>query len=334
MEQRSVVSELVPGYRILGQIGVGAHSTIHQAVRTTTGKFYAIKRVVHEGSDDAKFIAQAETEYRVSSAVKHPNLRHSYSIHRVKKFLTVQEVRVVMEHVEGETLQDRRPATLDAFLYILHRVAAGLQALHDAGYVHADIKPNNIIVGKQGLVKIIDFGQACRRGHRKERIQGTPDYIAPEQVQRAPLDQRTDVFNLGATMYWVLTGNPFPTVIRQPTRRGGIDLVTRETLRTPHEINRLIPGPLSQLVMDCCQENPADRPSDMKTVMARLELVQALWNKKRREIVARHKAAAPAPAEESAPSEPAPSAPAVDPLPGTMPNASDAAQTPKGITGA
>lgn len=271
----------MPGYRVIGQIGVGAHSTIHQAIRETTGKWYAIKRVVNEAPDDARFIAQAEAEYAVSHAVEHPSLRHSFSIHRIKKLLTVLEVRVVMEYVEGETLQDRRPGTLDAFLYIFHRVADGLLALHQAGYIHADIKPNNIIVGKGGLVKIIDFGQACRLGQRKERIQGTPDYIAPEQVRRAPLDQRTDVFNLGATMFWVLTEIPFPTVIRQPTRPGGIDLVSRETLQTPRQINPLIPGALSQLVMECCQENPQARPADMKVVMTRLEVVQTLWNKKR-----------------------------------------------------
>ena len=135
------MAELVPGYRTIKQIGVGAHSTIHEAVRTTTDKSYAIKRVVNEGPDDAKFLAQAEAEYVVSNVVKHANLRYSYSIHRTKKLLAVQEIRVVMEYVEGETLQDRRPGTLDAFLYIFHRVAGGLQALHEAGFVHADIKP-------------------------------------------------------------------------------------------------------------------------------------------------------------------------------------------------
>ncbi|MCP4593590.1 MAG: serine/threonine protein kinase [bacterium] len=280
------MGELVPGYRIVEQIGVGAHSTIHRAVRATTGKSFAIKRVVNEGADDAKFISQVEAEYQVSHAIEHPNLRHSISIHRVKRLLQIQEIRVVMEYVEGETLQDRRPANLDAFLYIFHKIAAGLQALHESGWVHADVKPNNILTGKEGLVKIIDFGQACPMGFRKERIQGTPDYIAPEQVQRAPLDQRTDVFNLGATMYWVLTEVPYPTAIRQPARPGGIDLVSEETLRTPREINELIPGPLSQLVMDCCQGNPKNRPESMKQVSSRLEVVQAHWNRRRKEALA------------------------------------------------
>ncbi len=284
------MGELVPGYRMIRQIGTGAGSTIHEAVRTTTAKSFTIKRVVNEGGDDAKFITQAEVEFRISNEVEHPHVRHSYSVHRVKRLLAVQEVRVVMEYVDGTTLQDRRPATLDAFLYIFHRVADGLNALHEAGYVHADIKPNNIIVGDKGLVKIIDLGQACPLGFRKERIQGTPDYIAPEQVQRAPLDRRTDVFNLGTTMYWVLTEIPFPTAIRQPTRPGGIDLVSYETLQTPREINEAIPASLSQLVMDCCQENPSERPPDMKAVMARLEMVQTLWNKKRKEALVKQQA--------------------------------------------
>ena len=325
------MGDWVSGYRIVGQIGVGAHSTIHHAVRATTGKSYAIKRVVNEGPDDARFIAQVEAEYQVSHAVKHPNLRYSYSIHRTKKLLAVQEVRVVMEYVEGQTLQDRRPGTLDAFLYIFHRVAAGLCALHEAGYVHADIKPNNIIAGKNGVVKIIDFGQACPMGHRKGRIQGTPDYIAPEQVQRAPLDKRTDVFNLGATMYWVLTEVPFPTAIRQPTRRGGIDLVSPETLRTPREINPLIPGPLSQLVMDCCEENPQGRPPDMKVVMSRLQIVQTLWNKKRNEARAKHKAALDAPRQESGTTRNAGPGPTETP-PAKTENRPDAIETQEGKT--
>jgi serine/threonine-protein kinase len=149
---------------------------------------------------------------------------------------------------------------LDWFLQIMRKLAAGLHALHDAGYVHADMKPNNVILGKAGVVKIIDFGQSCPIGHRKERIQGTPDYIAPEQVRRMPLDRTTDVFNLGATMYWVLTDRSYPTRIRQTVRKGSIDIVGADEALTPKEINGRIPAALSQLVMDCCRENPAERP--------------------------------------------------------------------------
>jgi serine/threonine-protein kinase len=135
------------------------------------------------------------------------------------------------------------------------------------------------MIAKGGLVKIIDFGQSCKIGHRKERIQGTPDYIAPEQVRRLPLDQRTDVFNLGATMYWVLTQETFPTYLRGAETVGSANVIQSHKPIAPHERNAKIPLALSKLVMECCREKPADRPADMKQVMARLLVVRKLWNK-------------------------------------------------------
>ena len=85
--------------------------------------------------------------------------------------------------------------------------------MHQMGYVHCDIKPNNILRNDKGEVKVIDFGQSCKIGTVKERIQGTPDYIAPEQVARRPITVQTDVFNLGATLYWALTGKAHPDAL-------------------------------------------------------------------------------------------------------------------------
>jgi serine/threonine-protein kinase len=274
----------------LSQVGVGARSTIHKVVLTATGKIFALKRVVRQDDEDDRFIVQAETEHRVAAQVSHKHLRHSYSIHRVKKWTRIRELYVVMEYVEGMTLEAARPNRLDWFLQIVRKVAAGLDALHDTGYVHADIKPNNVILGPAGVVKIIDFGQSCTIGHRKERIQGTPDYIAPEQVRRMPLSQATDVFNLGATMYWVLTDTPFPTQFRQPIRGGSIDLVGPKEALTPKQINGKIPAVLSQLVMDCCRDNPAERPEDMKQLAARLDVVQRMWHKQQSAAKARARA--------------------------------------------
>ena len=288
--RREGESTLLAGYEVLSQIGVGARSTIHKVVETRTGDIYALKRVRRQGDDDDRFIVQAETEYEVSSKINHKHLRHSFAIHRVKKWTKVRELYVLVEHVEGKTLEAARPNRLDGFLQIMRKVAVGLDALHDAGYVHADVKPNNVILGPNGVVKIIDFGQSCPVGHRKERIQGTPDYIAPEQVRRMPLNRTTDVFNLGATMYWVLTNRPFPTQFRQQARAGSIDLVGPKEALTPKEINPKIPAVLSQLVMDCCKENPSDRPADMKQVLSRLEVVQRMWHKHRHAARTRIKA--------------------------------------------
>lgn len=279
----------IPGYRIIRQVGLGARSRISLAVELKTGKQFAVKHVVRESAEDDPFLNQVETEFAVSSNISHPCLRHSVHIHRVRKLLQVKEIFLVMEYVEGLTLEKARPNRLNTFLSIFRKVAAGLGAMHEAGYVHTDIKPTNILLGRRGVVKVIDFGQSCPLHHRKERIQGTPDYIAPEQVKRNLLDQRTDVFNLGATMYWLLTSENYPTQLRGTDSRGGISLVTSDKPIAPIELNDKIPPALSKLVMACCSENPADRPEDMRKIGARLDVVQKLWTKHRETIRAKLK---------------------------------------------
>jgi len=258
------------------------------AIEAKTGKQFAVKQVVRNSPDDDPFIAQVEAEYKVSSNISHRNLRHCYALQRVRKLLQIKEVWLVMEYVDGLHLEAARPNRLNTFLTLFRKVARGLDAMHEAGYVHTDIKPTNIMIAQGGIVKIIDFGQSCRINHRKQRIQGTPDYIAPEQVRRMPLDQRTDVFNLGATMYWVLTSMTYPTEIRGTDSRGGISLVTSEKPIAPVELNDKIPTSLSKLVMECCQERPVDRPANMKQVEARLSIVQKLWRKHRETKRAEH----------------------------------------------
>jgi serine/threonine-protein kinase len=282
----------LPGYRITRQIGVGAGSKISLATELKTGKTFAVKHVVRQTADDQRFMDQAEAEYKVSHKLDHPYLRHSVHIHRVRKLLSVSELFLVMDYVDGLTLESARPNRLNTFLTIFQKVAEGLDAMHQAGWVHADIKPTNILLAPKGTVKIIDFGQSCPLGHRKERIQGTPDYIAPEQVRRMPLDQRTDVFNLGATMYWVLTSEKYPTAIRGQDARGGISLITADKPVSPNELNDKIPISLSNLVMECCRENPAERPADMKQVGSRLATIQKLWRKHREELRAQLRAEA------------------------------------------
>jgi len=287
------------GYRITRQIGTGAGSKIYSAVELKTGRTVAVKHIVRETAEDDRFIAQAENEYNVSSTLNHPCLRRSYAIQRIRKRLQVKELVLAMEYVDGLNLEKARPNRLKTFLILFHKVAKGLNAMHKAGFVHTDIKPTNIMIGQGGVVKIIDFGQSCRIHHRKERIQGTPDYIAPEQVQRLPLDQRTDVFNLGATMYWVLTSEKYPTAIRGPDFRGGINVVTSDKPISPIEHNEKIPVALSTLVMECCRDNPAERPADMGQVIARLAVVEKIWKKYRESIRARRRFVVPPPVDQA-----------------------------------
>ncbi len=286
------MADALPGYRILEQIGTGARSKIFAGVELKSGKRFAVKHVVREAGDDDRFLEQVETEYNVSSKLGHPNLRRSFYLHRVRRLLQVREMYLVMELIDGLCLDKARPNRLNTFLTLFQKVALGMQALHEAGYVHTDLKPINIMLAPKGVVKIIDFGQACVIGHRKPRIQGTPDYIAPEQVRRLPIDVRTDVFNLGATMYWVLTSENYPTEIQGQEPGRGFKLSTGKAI-APIELNAKIPLSLSNLVMECCRENPAERPADMKQVIARLATVQKLWRKHREEMRAQRRLAPP-----------------------------------------
>lgn len=292
------MSDPLPGYRLLETLGFGAHSKICAAAELVTGRRVAVKHVVRNSADDDRFIEQVETEYAVGSQLDHAHLRRIFGIHRVRGLLQVKEVYLVMELIDGLTLDKARPNRLNTFLTLFQKVGAGLQALHEKGWVHTDLKPINIMLAQKGVVKIIDFGQACAVGTKKARIQGTPDYIAPEQVRRLPIDVRTDVFNLGATMYWVLTSENYPTEIRGEDARVGTKLTTSDRPVAPIEWNDKIPLALSNLVMECCRENPGDRPPDMKSVSSRLAAIQKLWQRHRESIKEQRLASRP-PAEEA-----------------------------------
>ena len=284
----TTMSALIPGYRMTKQIGTGARSRVFIAIEVKSGRKLALKRTIRNSEDDDRFLAQVQTEYAVGHKIDHPHVRRTISLHRIRKFLQTKELLLLMEYVEGATLDKSRPTRLDRYLILFVKVAAGLEAMHAAGYVHADVKPNNIMVGRRGAVKLIDFGQACPIGHRKERIQGTPDYIAPEQVTRGILDERTDVFNLGATMYWVLTSQNFPTNVAGLDGRAGHAVVSSAPPLAPIEINDKIPLALSKLVMDCCRTRPADRPADMRVIRARLDTVRRVWSKRRQVLKMEH----------------------------------------------
>lgn len=269
------------GYDVTGRIGRGAGAIIYEARKRGTRELVTVKHVVRHGPQDDRFLQQAENEFTVARRLDHPYLRRCIDIIRVRRWLKLAELFLVMEHVEGERLEDRRPTDLAEVARLFMRIAEGLHALHKHGYAHADMKPNNILLTRDGGVKIIDFGQSCPLGHRKERVQGTPDYIAPEQVLRHPIDQRTDVFNLGATMYWVVTGKWFRTLLNVGSAASKkIELDARSGSEPPNEIRPETPLPFSKLIMECCSARPDDRPADMREVVTRLEFIEHLMTRK------------------------------------------------------
>jgi serine/threonine-protein kinase len=260
----------IGGYTIKKRIGSGARSTIYLATEDSNNRDVALKRVIFDRPEDSRIFEQVETEFKVAQRIDHPYIRKCYKLKKVRSMFQVREMLLAMEYFDGQSLEDGPALSLLDVLLVFRMVATGLNAMHQCGLVHCDIKPNNILLNKAGAIKIIDLGQSCRIGTTKRRIQGTPDYIAPEQVKRKPLGPKTDIFNLGATMYWALTGKTVPTLI---AKKDSFGLPVRETLRTPHEARKQIPIGISHLVMDCVKENPMDRPPDMMTVITRLDLM-------------------------------------------------------------
>ena len=261
----------VPGYNVVQYLGSGARSTIWQVRDSRTGEVFALKRVIKEQDSDARFIEQALNEFNVSQNFDHDGIRKTVRVNRIKKWLSLRELHLFMEYFSGKTLQESRPGSLIRTLKIFHQVAESLSYINLQGFVHADMKPNNVLVNSSGHAKIIDLGQSCPIGTVKQRIQGTPDFIAPEQVHRRPLDAATDVYNFGATLYWTLTGQPIPTVLpKSPGIPNSSDLV----ITPPEEINPLVPLSLSKLVLHCTKLRPSDRPVSMEAVGSRLSLIE------------------------------------------------------------
>jgi serine/threonine-protein kinase len=268
--------DMVEGYRVLAELGRGAASVIWLVQDPKTKHVWALKHVVKNTEKDARFLEQAESEYKVASKINSPAIRKVERLIRKKEGLLggTVELYLVMEHVDGSSAERHPPETFKGLTWVCEQVAKGLQSMHSQGFVHADIKPNNIIVDDKLNAKIIDLGQSCKAGTVKERIQGTPDYIAPEQVHRRAITPKTDVYNLGATMYWMLTRSFVPTALAKgDSLLGSIDDSLLPKPKRPIELNPRVPEMLDQLVMECVEVDPEDRPH-MELVADRLNLIR------------------------------------------------------------
>lgn len=262
------------GYDVIRPLGEGAGSTIYIVRDPVSGKQVALKHVVRKTDKDGRFVDQLLNEYEVGRKITHPNLRKIIDVKLERTLLRkVLGAAVVMELVDGLPLDRRLPENHVDLVSCFVKVAEALGAMHKAGFVHCDLKPANILFNPvSGDVRVIDLGQACPIGTQKERIQGTPDYISPEQVKRQPVDGRTDVYNFGATLYWCLCGKTMPTLYT--LEKGENSFLVDAFLKSPHEHNPLVPESLSHFVMECVRTNPTRRPQSMQAIAERLEVIQ------------------------------------------------------------
>ena len=260
-------------YEVIDFIGEGAGSLIYVVAHPESHQLYALKHVRRHGEKSQRFFDQIENEFAVSQGFTHPVLRKSVELRdNHTLFRKATEAALLMELFDGASLDIRNGGDVAGMLDCFILVAQGLGALHGMGYIHCDLKPNNILVAADGRVKIIDFGQTCKAGSIKERIQGTPDFIAPEQVRCQPISVRTDVFNLGATMYWAFGRRAIPTLFT--LKKGKNSFLVDERISTPHDLDSSVPEQLSNLIMECVRTNPQRRPKDMPELIHRLEIVQ------------------------------------------------------------
>jgi serine/threonine-protein kinase len=268
----------IPNYQVLGKLGRGAGSTLLLARSARTGAKYTVKVVKVQQPEDMKFVDQLRAEHAVGSVIDHPAVRKTYELRFVRRRLTkIKSAMLFMEYVDGLALNNPEfSCALPDLLTYFRKAAEGLQGMHRAGYVHADLKPGNILVTPDGRVKLIDLGQACQMGTIKSKVQGTPDYIAPEQVSLGTLDTRTDVFGLGATLYKVLTGKAMPTDMNQRVCLQRMAMVGRRASELDQPLDGELAAPLERLIEACCQKDPAKRLPNMKAIIERLEMTRGV----------------------------------------------------------
>lgn len=271
----------IPNYRIVEKLGDGAESRIYRARCMRTGKDYAVKIVKVTKPEDTSYVDLLRTEHAIGSFIDHPVIRKVYELRIMRQRLRLRGAILFMEYVEGIPMSQKgfqRP--LVELLGMFRQAAQGLHAMHVAGWVHADLKPNNVMITPDDSIKLIDLGQSSTIHEAKPRIQGTIDYMAPEQAQRGILDQRTDVFGLGAALHRVVTGKPVLTEMNQTVNIHSQSLIGKRVsqIREPSDVD--LPACVARLIDDCCQADPADRISDMPTIIERINLAQTILAKR------------------------------------------------------
>lgn len=261
-------------YQVLATLGTGAHSTILQIRRSADSRNYALKVVPIGGPQDQKYLDQARHEFAVAELLDHDNLIKIYTLESERDWLfRVRKVLLLIEYVNGKTLDTLPRLAIAKLVQIFAKVSAGLAHMHRRRVCHADLKPNNIILSRAGDVKVLDYGLAWRKGEQKDRIQGTPEYMAPEQAREKLVNEHTDIYNFGATMYRLVTWRYPPNPILEKSTSKTWD----KQIKPVRECSADAPEALCDLIHRCLAYKPDMRPERMADVQKALdEMVESL----------------------------------------------------------
>jgi serine/threonine-protein kinase len=250
-------------YRVVNELGEGAGSKIFLiSDKSAGGKRYALKIIRKNEPEDDIYIQQARTEYEAAQKLNHPAIAKIYDFRQKKSWFKVTGAELLMEYVDGKSLDEVEAPELDQLILIFAKVASALAHMHRRGVFHGDLKPHNIMLSKNGQVKLIDFGTAWIRGQDTNRAAGTPQYMAPETAIEKSVNAKSDIYNLGATMYRLFTGR----FVQQGIPKPGDD----RKVTLPTKLNPRIPADLNLLIVACLQSDPTKRPADMVEVREQL----------------------------------------------------------------
>jgi serine/threonine protein kinase/Tol biopolymer transport system component len=262
-----MTGQTISHYKILEKLGEGGMGVVYKAEDTKLKRVVALKFLPAELSrsedDKARFMQEAQA----ASAINHPNICTIYAVDEFEG-----QLFIAMEFVDGHTLRDKKDAiTFKQGIDIGIQVAEGLAAAHEKGIVHRDIKPDNIMLRKDGIAQIMDFGLAKLRasGSKITRLTkqgstvGTAGYMSPEQVQGQDADHRSDIFSYGVLLYELLTGQlPFKGVHETALAYEIVNVDAAPMSSVKPEIDPNLDG----LVLECLEKDPRERMQSMAQV--------------------------------------------------------------------
>jgi serine/threonine protein kinase len=297
-----MIAESLGPYRILGKLGEGGMGEVYRARDTRLGRDVAVKVLPEALAADPGALARFEQEARAVASLSHPNILaiHDFGNEDGVRFAVTEllEGATLRENLEGGPLGVRK-----ALDYAL-QMARGLAAAHDRGVVHRDVKPDNVFVTTDGVVKLLDFGLAKQLPvapgesnadlptvHTSPHtVLGTAGYMSPEQVRAQPVDRRSDIFSFGCVLYEMVSGRRAfmrDTTVETMTAILKDDPPGFETMARPGSSAASVPPSLSRLVLHCLEKDPNDRfqnardlafdlqslanPSSSETVAPRVE---------------------------------------------------------------
>jgi predicted Ser/Thr protein kinase len=268
-EGRFVSGTLLGGrYRIIGLLGRGGMGEVYRATDLTLGQSVALKFLPEEASRNQRLLERFHGEVRVARLVSHPNVCRVYDIGEIEGMPFIS-----MEYVDGEDLASlllrigRLPA--DKAVEAARKLCAGLTAAHDRGVIHRDLKPQNIMINKRGEIVIMDFGLAAIADQLSgaEVRNGTPAYMAPEQLKGTGVTAKSDLYALGLVLYELFTGKrPYDANNVQQL----IDLQDSVNLTSMTSVAADIDPAVEKVIRRCLEPDPAKRPASALAVAAAL----------------------------------------------------------------